>query len=171
MSPTLASTFICSTCVTVSLGSSGSAAAAGSSPVGGADCREGSMDAAAWGGVGGGAPPLGCAFECCGLRFRLRALCCGMCRARVLGCFGVVVMGQDWSNLRCRETAQQNDSLTGPDTDQSYVIQPDSHTKARRHRSNPFHSHATHARPQAALLLPASAWRPGAAAAPPSRGF
>ena len=116
MSPTLASTFICSTCVTVSLGSSGSAAA-GSSPVGGADCWEGSMDAAAWGGVGGAAPPLGCALECCsGLRFRLRALCCGMCGVRVtaLGCFGVVMMGRSGAILRCRETGEPNHSLSRP---------------------------------------------------------
>ena len=72
MSATLASTFICSTCVTVSLGSSGSAGAAGSRPVGGAGCGEESMGAAA----GAGSPPLGWALACCGLRLRLPAVCC-----------------------------------------------------------------------------------------------
>jgi hypothetical protein len=74
MSATLASTFICSTCITVSLGSSGSAGASGSPPVGGAGCGEESMVLAAG---GGGSPPLGWARACCGgLQFRLRAVCC-----------------------------------------------------------------------------------------------
>ena len=75
MSATLASTFICSTCVTVSLGSSGSAGAAGSRPVGGAGCGEESMGAAA----GTGSPPLGWALAC-GFGFEQ----CAAAAARIL---------------------------------------------------------------------------------------
>jgi hypothetical protein len=171
MSATLASTFICSTCVTVSLGSSGSAGAAGSPPVGGAGCGEEAMGAAAGAGVGGGSPPLGWALACCGLRFRLRAVCCGR-RADPPPSRRTMWHVPSWWTRTLPPPPNQLTRWVGPA--QIMLLGPVEFRQhpPGTHGATPFPSHTSNARPSTSQGS-ASAWRLGGAQPPPlpSRGF